>query len=284
MAAIRLLFLWHMHQPYYKDLVTGAYRLPWVRLHALKDYYGMVKLLEEFPDVRMTFNLVPSLVAQIEDYAAGTANDPVLDLVSKPAQELTDEERRAALQYLFQANPVHLIGRYLRYRELFETHSENDFDAERSLKQFTTQDYTDLQVLSQLAWFDEFHLQEPAVMELVRKGRRYTDDDRAQMLALQKDRIAKVLPAYARAAKEGRVELSTSAYYHPILPLLCDTNAGAISMPGLRLPRHRYRHPEDAVVQMERAREKHKTTFGSLPVGLWPSEGSVSEEAILLAA
>src|SRR5579872_4943070 len=105
MPQIRLLFLWHMHQPFYKDLVSGEYRLPWVRMHALKDYYGMVQLLEEFPNVHMTFNMVPSMVAQIEDYATGEARDPVLDLVSKPAEQLTEDERRKAVQYLFQANP-----------------------------------------------------------------------------------------------------------------------------------------------------------------------------------
>src|ERR1035438_7653030 len=117
---IRLVLLWHMHQPFYKDMVTGEYRLPWVRLHALKDYYGMVKLVEEFPNVHQNFNLVPSLVNQIQDYASGEAHDPFLDLVAKPAIALTASERRCALQYLFQANPVNMIGRYPRYRELLE--------------------------------------------------------------------------------------------------------------------------------------------------------------------
>jgi len=78
MSVLRVVILWHQHQPFYKDLVTGHYRLPWVRLHALKDYYGMVKLLDEFPDVHQTFNLVPSLITQIQDYVAGSASDPFL--------------------------------------------------------------------------------------------------------------------------------------------------------------------------------------------------------------
>jgi alpha-amylase/alpha-mannosidase (GH57 family) len=76
MPVLRAIVLWHQHQPYYKDLVTGEYRLPWVRLHALKDYYGMVKLLDEFPSVHQTFNLVPSLITQIQEYAEGNARDP----------------------------------------------------------------------------------------------------------------------------------------------------------------------------------------------------------------
>src|SRR5512137_2207923 len=120
MPSIRLLFLWHMHQPFYKDLVTGEYRLPWVRLHALKDYYGMVKLLEEFPNVHQTFNLVPSLMVQIQDYVSGEARDPFLDVAAKPAHDLNEAERRFALDYLFQANLNRVIGRYPRYRELWE--------------------------------------------------------------------------------------------------------------------------------------------------------------------
>src|ERR1039457_1957062 len=110
MPALRVILLWHQHQPFYKDLVTGEYRLPWTRLHALKDYYGMVKLLDEFPNVHQNFNLVPSLMVQIQDYVAGTAQDPFLRVAAKPAKDLSLEERRFALQYLFQANPQNLIG------------------------------------------------------------------------------------------------------------------------------------------------------------------------------
>src|ERR1700734_4550607 len=95
---IRLVLLWHMHQPFYKDMVTGEYRLPWVRLHALKDYYGMVKLLDEFPEVHQNFNLVPSLVAQIQDYVRGDAHDPFLRVAAKPGSDLTLHERIFALQ------------------------------------------------------------------------------------------------------------------------------------------------------------------------------------------
>ena len=113
-----------MHQPYYKDLVTGEYRLPWVRLHALKDYYGMVKVLDEFPNVHQTFNLVPSLITQIQDYVSGAARDPFFEVAAKPAKDLTTAERHFALQYLFQANPVHMIGRYPRYRRTLGAFSQ----------------------------------------------------------------------------------------------------------------------------------------------------------------
>jgi alpha-amylase/alpha-mannosidase (GH57 family) len=154
--SVRLIFLWHMHQPFYKDLVTGEYRLPWVRLHALKDYYGMVKLMDEFPGVHQTFNIVPSLIRQIEDYCGGDARDPFLDVAAKPAADLTPEEVRFALQYLFQANPMHMIGRYPRYRELWDRFRGFAYEPSRAQSYFSPQDVTDLQVLSQIAWFDEF--------------------------------------------------------------------------------------------------------------------------------
>src|ERR1700687_441387 len=106
MPVLRVVVLWRHQHSYYKAPVSWEYRLPWVRLHALKDYYGMVKLLDEFPNVHQTFNLVPSLITQIHDYVSGTARDPFLDVAAKPAKDLARGEREFALQYLFQANPT----------------------------------------------------------------------------------------------------------------------------------------------------------------------------------
>ncbi len=280
MPALRIVLLWHMHQPFYKDLVSGDYRLPWVRLHALKDYYGMVKLLDEFPDVHQTFNLVPSLVTQIQEYATGNARDPLLVLVGKPAREFTPEDRRMALTYLFQANPVHMIGRYPRYRELWERYRGVGERADRAEQFFQPQDYTDLQVLSQLAWFDEFFLDHPEIAALVRKGQNFTEEEQQLVLLCEKQILSEVLPAYARAEKRGGIEISTSPFYHPILPLLCDTNQGAVSSLGLPLPKRRFHHPEDAREQLLRGLDLHERTFGTRPCGVWPSEGSVSEEVL----
>ncbi|HEX8799571.1 MAG TPA: glycoside hydrolase family 57 protein, partial [Terriglobales bacterium] len=280
---IRLVLLWHMHQPFYKDMVTGEYRLPWVRLHAMKDYYGMVKLTEEFPGVRQNLNLVPSLIAQIQDYVSGQAHDPFLDLVSKPANDLTAAERRFALQYLFQANPVNMIGRYPRYRELWQRYRATADRPEGPESYFVTRDYGDLQVLSQLAWFDEYFLSDPDVASLIHKGEDFSRDDQLAVLAKEKEILAKVVPTYAEAALRGSIELSTTPYYHPILPLICDTNVGGESTPGLPLPTRRFRRPDDAAHHIARAIELHQQTFGARPVGLWPSEGSVSEEVLTLA-
>jgi alpha-amylase/alpha-mannosidase (GH57 family) len=284
MPVLRVVVLWHQHQPFYKDLVTGEYRLPWVRLHALKDYYGMAKLLDEFPGIHQTFNLVPSLITQIQDYENGTASDPFFSVASRPAEDLTPEERRFALQYLFQAHPTHLIGRYPRYAELWDRFKSTGSTADHADQFFQHQDFTDLQVLSQLAWFDEFFVQEPEIATLVNKGRNFSLEDQAFVISKQRELIKKVLPAHAEAAKQGRIEISTSPFYHPILPLVCDTNQGAVSMPGLPLPQNRFRHPEDAREQLLRGLDLHEKVFGMRPKGVWPSEGSVSEEVLGIAA
>jgi len=283
MAKVRVVVLWHQHQPFYKDLVTGQYRLPWTRLHALKDYYGMVKMLDEFPRVHQTFNLVPSLIRQIQDYVSGEAQDPFLQVASRPAQDLTQEERRFALQYLFQAHPVNVIGRYPRYRELFERFRSAGASPEHAEKYFLPQDFTDLQVLSQIGWFDEYFLEEKEIAELIRKGKNFTLDDRRFVIARERELLARVLPVHKQALRNGLIEISTSPYYHPILPLLCDTQMGAVSSPGLPLPQKRYRHPEDAREQLVRGLDLHEKVFGVRPHGVWPSEGSVSEEVLGIA-
>src|SRR5258708_15426253 len=283
MPVLRVVVLWHQHQPFYKDLVTGEYRLPWVRLHALKDYYGMVKLLEEFPHVHQPFNLVPSLITQIEDYADGTAHDPFLRVAARPASDLTADERRFALQYLFQANQEHLIGRYPRYAELWDRFQGTGAAPERAERYFEPQHFTDLQVLSQLAWFDEFFLEDNDIAGLIKKERNFSLDDQSFVIKRERELLAKVLPVHADAAKKGSIEISATPFYHPILPLVCDTNAGAASSPGLPLPQNRFRHPEDAREQLVRALDLHQEVFGVRPPGACPSAGSVSDEALSIA-
>ncbi len=268
-----LCFLWHMHQPFYKDLWTGEYKLPWTRLHAMKDYSGMVRILEEFPSVRQTFNLVPSMIAQIEDYATGAASDPFLDVASIPAEDLTEAQRHFMHRYLFQANVPKMIHRYPRYRELFESHGER-----------STQDLRDLQVLSQIAWFDEDALARDAeLQEIIRKGRDFSRADQELVLRKERDLIARVLPTYREFAATGQIEISTTPFYHPILPLICDTEIASVAHPGVALP-HRFQYPQDARDQLCRAKSYMRHKLGIDPVGLWPSEGSVSDEALALAA
>ena len=278
MPKIHLCFLWHMHQPFYKDLISGEYKLPWTRLHALKDYYGMVKILDEFPEIRQTFNLVPSMMVQVEDYASGAARDPFLALALKPAETLTEADRSFLIHHSFHAHPGRMIYRYPRYGELYERYGQ------RHTGTAPAQDMRDLQMLSQLAWFDEFFQEhDPEVSALIAKGRDYTSEEQALMGRKQQELVGHVIPTYKRLAATGQIEISTTPFYHPILPLLCDSNIASVAHPHVPLPR-RFSYPEDARAQLMMSREYIERVFGVAPAGLWPSEGSVSDEVFHLAA
>lgn len=276
------MILWHMHQPFYKDLVEDRYLMPWVRLHALKDYYGMVAMLREFPGVHATFNLVPSLINQISDYAADAAREEPFDLAFK--SELSPAEKTALVKYAFQINHENLLSRYPRFAELLQR--ARGSGTEPAAEPIASpQEMLDLQVLSQLAWFDEIYLEnDPVIASLAAKQRLYTAADRARLRAKEIELFKAILEEYRSAASRGQIEISTSPFYHPILPLICDTQAGADSSPGLPLPRQRFREPEDARGQLRSAADLCEQIFGRRPRGLWPSEGSVSTEALRIAA
>ncbi|MBK5294739.1 MAG: glycoside hydrolase, partial [Acidobacteriia bacterium] len=284
MAQIYLCFVWHMHQPFYKDLITGEYHLPWTRMHALKDYFGMVEVLRDFPGVHQTFNLVPSLMVQIEEYAQGKAADPFLRIALKPAEELSAQEQHFILRYFFQAHPSRMIRRYPRYGELYDGWLAADRNSWRAMHIFSNQTMRDLQVLSQLAWFDEeFQTNDAEVRELVSKGRGYTLEDQKQMGRKQVEIIQQVLPVYRKFSASGQIEVTTTPFYHPILPLLCDSAIAAESHPQVPLPT-RFRYPDDARRQLSASLTYMKDRMGIEPRGFWPSEGSVSDEVFSVAS
>jgi alpha-amylase/alpha-mannosidase (GH57 family) len=283
MAQTYLMLLWHMHQPFYKDLAEGRYAMPWARLHALKDYFGMVAMLRDFPTVHMTFNLVPSLVVQVQDYARETAVERAYEVAFKPVGRLSPEDREFLLQSAFQLNHQNLLNRYPRFRELWD--KSRATDSATAARFFSPQDLLDLQVLSQLAWFDEIYLAgDPQVGKLVTQERGYSEEDKSLLRQKEVEIFRKVLEEYRSASERGQIEISTSPFYHPILPLLCNSNIAAESHPRVRLPRHHFQHPEDARDQLRAAIKLHQQVFGSKPRGLWPSEGSVSDEVLRLAA
>ncbi len=283
----RVAILWHMHQPFYEDLVTREHILPWVRLHALKDYYGMVALLREFPEIRVTFNLVPSLLVQLEAFAENRARDRFLELSLKPADELTDADAVFILENFFHAQRQRMIDAYPRYAQLLAHRGAigSAADVHAAARRFSPDDLRDLQVWHKLAWMDPFHLDDDVrLRELVVKGRSFSEDDKAVLRTVELEILNKIIPEFRAAAARGQVELSASPFYHPILPLLCDTDIYLRTHPDSRQPRHRFVHPEDAAEQLERAVALHQRLFGRAPVGLWPSEGSVSDEMAPLAA
>jgi alpha-amylase/alpha-mannosidase (GH57 family) len=283
----RVAFLWHMHQPFYQDLLTGEHVLPWVRLHALKDYWGMVAVLREFPGVKATFNLVPSLLVQLEAYAREEARDRHLELGLKPAANLSEEERTFCVQEFFHAHRRRMIDPYPRYRELAEQRESHGpgLSARSQAAPFSVDDLRDLQVWHKLVWLDpDYHERDDRVRALVAKGRGFTEDDKATLRAIELELLRKVIPEYAAAAGRGQVELSASPFYHPILPLLCDTDVYLRTHPHSRMPRAPFRYPGDAAEQLERAAALHQRLLGRRPAGLWPSEGSVSDAMVPLVA
>ena len=283
MNRIHLAVLWHMHQPQYRDPETGAYVLPWTRLHATKDYWGMVKLFEEFPKFHATINMVPSLCMQLEEYASGEFNDPWFTVASKAAEGLTKEEKREILDRAFQVNHERLMSRWPRFVELYEW--SRAAGGAQALVTFTVRDWRDLQVLSQLAWMDEeWFTKDVVVSRLANRGKDFTEKDKTELKAKHLELIGMVLPECRNAAKRGQIEISTTPFYHPILPLLCDSDIARVANPGTPLPRRAFRRPEDAREQLRRAKDYHEKIFGVKPVGLWPSEGSVSDQAMGIAA
>jgi len=283
MNCVHLVLFWHMHQPQYRDPSTGQYVLPWTRLHALKDYWGMVRVLKEFPSVHATFNAVPALGAQLEEYASGLFREPWFDIAFRPTVNLSAEDKAEILVRAFQVNRENLMSRWPRFVELFERSQSGG--GRSALANFTERDWRDLQVLSQLAWMDEEWLaSEPVVSRLSRKGSNFTEKDKQQLRSKQLEFLAGVLPEYRRAAESGQIEISTTPFYHPILPLLCDSDIARTANPWTPLPNPPFRYPEDAREQLARARKYHEDVFGQPPVGLWPSEGSVSDQALAIAA
>ncbi|MBI5287021.1 MAG: hypothetical protein HY878_05470 [Deltaproteobacteria bacterium] len=284
---LHIAFLWHMHQPVYKDPFTGEYTLPWVRLHGTKDYYDMVAILDSYPKLHQTFNIVPSLVDQLMDYTEGKASDRFMKLSQRPAHELTVSDKIAILKGFFLANWENMIKPFPWYWELLKKRGFHfmDEDIEDTLRYFSIQDLLDLQVLFNLAWIDPLIRERDGFLKaLVEKGRGYTEEEKAELLRRQIDILRTVIPKYRELKDKGTIELTTSPYYHPILPLLCDTDNAREAMPWVELPKKRFAHPEDALEQIRRGIKLHEGVFGDRPKGMWPPEGGVSEAIIPVVA
>src|ERR1700704_1922250 len=264
-----------MHQPYYKDDLTSTYLLPWVRLRSSKDYYKMPALLDGYQKVRATFNLVPSLLAQIEDYGKEESVDLFLNLSRRPAGELSLEEREFLLRWMRESPKALRVQQSPRYLEL----ASRPIDA-----QFTMGDIRDLQVWFNLAWCDPVWVEsDPRLAELKRKDREFSESDKTPLFEAQLDMMTKVIPKYRELADRGQAELTFSPYYHPILPLLCHVDSARIANPQLQLPEQHFSHREDAERQISLGLGLFERLLGRRPKGMWPSEMAVGESMIGLA-
>lgn len=270
---LNLAIIYHMHQPYYKNLLTGESDLPWVRLHGVKDYLDMVQLLEKFPKVKLTFNVVPSLFEQIEGYNHTGLTDKYLQLSRKPVEQLTKDDKEFILRNFFSINKEKVIAFSPRYYQLYFK--------KQSRQEFTLADYLDLQVCFNLFWIDpSFRKNIPELRGIVRKERFFSENDKQIVLSQQLEILKGIIPAYKKAKDNGQIEISLTPYYHPILPLLYDTHIAKEANKKTILPKEKFNYPQDAKYQIDSAIEFYKQRFDTAPLGMWPSEEGVSEHIL----
>src|SRR5216684_2177684 len=284
--AVRAVFLWHLHQPEYRDPQTGRPILPWVRQHASRAYTDMAAALERHPQVKAVANWAPSLLSQLEAYVAGT-QDADEQLARKPAESLAPEERAHVLREGFSADWNVWVRPVARYSELLDKRGTDlrQIDLLERQAAFTAQELRDLQVQFVLAWMGfTARREEPRISELVAKERGYTEEEKIAAVDAQRRIASRIVPRWRELAERGQVEITCSPFYHPILPLIVDSDSARRAMPAASLP-PRFSYPQDAREQVLRGIERARVEFGQAPHGMWPSEGSVSPEVIdLLAA
>lgn len=278
-------FLWHMHQPQYRLRGQKSCFMPWVRLHAIRAYYDMIRVIAEFPIIRATFNLVPVLVEQIEAYVGG-ASDHFLDVAQRPVEDMDEADRIFLFEHFFSAQHEQMIGPMPRFAELLarkasilRSHPKKD-----AWKEFSDKDYADLKILFDLSWFG-FKAREdfPEIERLRSQGSGFSQDDEKSVFAIEAEILKRIIPLYREAQERGQIEISTSPYAHPILPLLIDSESARDALPQAILPPP-FQFKEDARNQLLNAVEWMTPRFGRRPVGLWPSEGSVSQDAAQIIA
>ncbi|MBI4532420.1 MAG: glycoside hydrolase [Candidatus Melainabacteria bacterium] len=277
-------FIWHMHQPLYKDRLTGDYLMPWVRLHAIKDYLDMPLILQDFPKIRQTFNLVPSLMEQLDDYGWHDAVDEQLVVTTKPIEEYTHLDKILIVSSSFHANLERQIKPHPSYFELWtkrQRMADRGHSLESMVDAFTNQEYADMSTWLNLAWFDPlWFIKNQELHSYLEQGRNFSLERRRRLIDIERELIRQTIPVYRQLQELGQIEVITSPYYHPILPLLIDSNVARLSNPHAKLPKRLYLHGDDALKQIETGLSFYEEMFHQKVKGMWPSELSVSPAAL----
>ena len=288
---LKLVLCWHMHQPEYRDLHSGEFKLPWTYLHVIKDYVDMVAHLEAVPEAKAVINFAPILLDQIEEYANQvngylhnglSITDPLLAALIAPSIPENPEDRLQLVKDCMKANRDRQINRYPVFKKLIEMAEwlEQHYD---SWHYVNAQFINDIVVWYHLAWMGEtVKLTDSRVKHLIEKGSVYTLRDRIEIVQIIGELLANVLRRYKVLARKGQIELSVSPYAHPIIPLLLDLKTTHQAMPNAPLPEiDVYPGGEDRVRwHLEKGVQTFKRFFGSKPKGCWPSEGSISEQTL----
>lgn len=286
--AVDLVFLWHMHQPDYRDYANGEFVLPWTYLHAIKDYTDMAYHLEKHPKVRAVVNFVPILLDQLDDYsdqfATGQLRDPLLRLLThENSANLSAQERQLAFDACFRSNHTKMIAPYPSYMRLWKLFNLLQTESEAGLSYLSGQYVADLLVWYHLAWCGESVRREHAlVASLMSKGQDFSFEDRIQLFDLIGKLISGIIPRYRKLAETGQIEISATPHYHPLAPLLIDFASTKEALPEAPLPvsPHYPKGKQRVAAHIESAKKSHRARFGSEPQGMWPAEGAISTETL----
>lgn len=264
-----------MHQPCYKPADKNYYTLPWVRLHGVKDYYGMAKCVEKFNKVKVTFNFSGILLEQLSDYAHNATEDRYSILTLKDPLYLEKEEKKFIIERFFSVNFERFIRPNRRYLQLYNKKLSYK-------REFASQEIRDVQALFNLCWFHPYTIKEDRnVKELVLKGKNYTQQDKEYIINKHYEIITQIIPLYKKLLTQKRIEVTITPYHHPIMPLVYDTDV-LKDFPYLEKPIYRFSYPSDCLWHLREAKEIFKKFFGTFPYGSWPSEGSVSVDVASL--
>jgi alpha-amylase/alpha-mannosidase (GH57 family) len=274
----KLTFLWHLHQPQYRT-ADGRVHAPWVLLHAAGEYLTLVHSLSQTGLAGQVLNLTPVFLDQLAAYRDGTARDPLLEALGTPVRDLGPEAVRELLRWAFLLHPNQL-RRWPRLAELAARASGGT--GEEVARRFTVQDLNDIQVLLVLAYAGPNLRWEEDLADLATRGSGFPDGARRRAVAWLGGCPARLLDGYRKLAMSEGMEIATSPWAHPIIPLLIDTRVVKESWAP---------HPAPAAPPFaapDDAREHIRTSlaaageFGFAPIGCWPPEGSVSEAAVAL--
>jgi len=290
--SVDLVFLWHMHQPDYRDYASGDFLLPWVYLHAIKDYSDMAYHLEQHPDVKAVVNFVPVLLDQLEDYkkqfASGKIRDPLLRLLAREnLNDVSNAERDLIMESCFRSDHNKMVAPYPFYKRLSDLYKLVAPGGEVAISYLSGQYLADLLTWYHLAWCGESVRREhDLVISLMSKDENFTYADRRALFDLMGATVSGIIPRYRKLAERGQIEISTTPHYHPLAPLLLDIHSGRESQPDSSLP-HSQSYPGGRArvqAQLQHAMESHQSRFGAKPDGVWPAEGAVSTELIAVLA
>ena len=265
-----VMLMWHQHQPYYPKDNNGNFSKPWVRLHATKDYLDMVEMVQQFEELKVTFNLTPTLMNQLNELSNGSKDIYWIHTEVK-GRELTELQKKFIRDRFFDIN-TRIINSYPRYIELRNLRQYSE--------QWTTQDYIDLQVLFNLGWTDPKYLSSEPLNKIIEKGSNFSEEDKKIILEIHKEIIDKVIPEHLNAYNNNHIELTTTPFAHPILPLIHNSDLGKIGDTTSDFPKNNFSFQDDAVVHVKKSKDIFFENFGFYPNGMWPAEGAVAQEVL----